>query len=455
MIAIIGAGISGLAAAHELARRGVAFTVLESSARPGGLILTEQHEGFTIDAGADSMLASKPAARTLCEEVGLTPRLQTMSEPRSAYVLAGERLFPLPAPSVLGLPLTAAAAARFTLLPPHARLRVIMERFVPAGTGADESIASFFGRRFGRSTVELVAQPLLGGIHAGDARVLSTKSLFPNLLDAEAAGGVLRTLRHRSSPEGGAFNGLAGGMDTLPAAIVRSLPRDSVRYGSDVRTLTRAQDGWLVDAASGPTRAAAVIVAAPMPAAARLLTTVAPEAASLCAAIPHASSVSVALAWPRGAIAHPLRGSGFVVARAPAGFRVTACTWISSKWEGRAPAGHALLRAFVGGARDPDAIDLPDGDLLAIATRDLGRVLGIRTPPEFARVYRWRDASPQLTVGHDARVRRIGELLAHYQGLFVTGRGLRAVGIPDCISDARSTAAAAADSLRSLECDSR
>jgi protoporphyrinogen/coproporphyrinogen III oxidase len=450
LVIIIGAGISGLAAAHELVQRGVPFRVLEASARAGGLILTEQCGGFTIDAGADSMLATKPAARALCDEVGLSPRLQAMSEPRSAYVLSGTRLFPLPAPSVLGLPLTSAAAARFDLLPPHARVRLIVERFVPAGGGADESIASFFARRFGRATVELVAQPLLGGIHAGDTRHLSTRSLFPNLLEAEASGGVLRSLRKRPSPTGGAFNALSGGMETLPAAIARSLPRESVRYGAEVQAVTATQEGWRVDAASGPERASAVVFATPLPVTARLLKTVDSEAAIVCSTIPHASSVSVAIAWPRAAIAHPLRGSGFVVARGTPGFRVTACTWVSSKWEGRAPSGHALLRAFIGGVRDPHAVDLADDDLAAIATRDLGQVLGIGAPPELARVYRWRDASPQLNVGHEARVGRIDEQLRHHRGVFITGRGLRAVGIPDCISDARSAAAAAADYLRSV-----
>ena len=446
MIIIVGGGISGLAAAFHLAASGVPFQVLESADRVGGLIRTEQVDGFTIDAGADSMLSAKPAAAALCGEAGLQDRVQHVREPRTAYVLAGGRLFPLPSPSVLGLPLTLAATARFDLLPRAARARLALERFVPPKAPADESVASFFSRRFGRAAAERVAQPLLGGIHSGDVAKLSVQSLFPQLQEAEATGSVLRSLARRGHGSGNVFTALREGMESLPRALADALPPGSVRCGTEVRAIRgapRGNGGWDVETSGGATRAAAVIVAAPMPAAARLLRDTAPGAAALCAEIPHASSASVVLAWPREAIAHPLAGTGFVVV--PGGpARITACTWVSSKWDGRAPEGYALLRAFLGGVRDPQALEATDDEIVATAVRDLGRVLDIAAPPVLARVYRWRDASPQLNVGHDERVRRIASELSAHPGLLLTGRGFRAVGIPDCIADARAAAEAAA-----------
>ena len=445
MIIIVGGGISGLAAAFHLARSGVPFQLFESADRVGGLIRTEDVDGFTIDAGADSMLSAKPAAAAICDEAGLRDRVQRVREPRTAYVLAGERLFPLPSPSVLGLPLTLAATAGFDLLPPSARARLALEPFVPRRPASDESIASFFSRRFGRAAAERVAQPLLGGIHSGDTTRLSVQSLFPQLQEAEATGSVLRSLARRAHGSGNVFTGLQGGMESLPRALANALPPGSVRCGTAVQAIRRTpggRGGWDVQTSGGATRAAAVIVATPMPAAARLLRDTAPGAATLCAEIPHASSVSVVLAWPRKAVAHPLAGTGFVVV--PGGpARITACTWISSKWDARAPTDYALLRAFLGGVRDPQAVDAADDEIVSIAVRDLGRVLGIAAPPALARVYRWRDASPQLNVGHDERVRRIAADLAAHPGLLLTGRGFRAVGIPDCIADARATAEAA------------
>jgi oxygen-dependent protoporphyrinogen oxidase len=157
--------------------------------------------------------------------------------------------------------------------------------------------------------------------------------------------------------------------------------------------------------------------------------------------VPYVSTASVALAWPRTAIAHPLTGTGFVVARRASDVRITACTWVSSKWEHRAPDRFALLRAFIGGAHDPDVVDLEDDELARIARRDLERVLGITAPPVLTRVYRWRRAGAQHNVGQRARMEALERRLAHHPGLFVAGSGFRSVGIPDCIADARAVVA--------------
>jgi oxygen-dependent protoporphyrinogen oxidase len=445
MIAIIGGGISGLAAAYELLQRGVPFELLEASPRVGGLIETEHHNGFVIDAGPDSMLATKPAARDLCASVGLASALVQMLDPKTAFVLDHGRLYPLPSPSMLGIPLTRRAALRFDLLTWQSRLRVLLEPHISRRNGGDESIASFFRRRFGRATVERVAQPLLGGIHAGDVEQLSMEALFPNLLQTERAGSLLRQLAVRQHRAGGFFNSLASGMGTLPEAIARTLPTGTIHLNTRIASVTRTSDGWRLETSSARYHAAGILLATPVHATARLLQTIDADAARMCAAVQHASTASIALGWRRDQISHPLGGSGFVVARDAS--RITASTWISSKWPGRAPEDYTLLRAFVGGVRDPHAIDLSDEELVGIARRDLARILGIHGDPVLTRVYRWRDASPQLTVGHLDRIREVDRRLSRHAGLFVAGRGLRAVGIPDCVADAREVAAAAAEFL--------
>jgi oxygen-dependent protoporphyrinogen oxidase len=194
----------------------------------------------------------------------------------------------------------------------------------------------------------------------------------------------------------------------------------------------------------GEAAARAVILAVPAPAAARLLAPIDAAAAALCAGVPYVSTASVALAFPRRAVRHPLAGSGFVVARAHSPLRITACTWVSSKWAGRAPAGTVLLRAFAGGTHDPGAVDLDDGELADVAVRDLSGILGIDAPPMLSRVHRWRDAGAQHEVGQIARVAAIESRLLAHPGLLVAGSGFRSVGIPDCIADGRAAGAAAA-----------
>jgi oxygen-dependent protoporphyrinogen oxidase len=171
------------------------------------------------------------------------------------------------------------------------------------------------------------------------------------------------------------------------------------------------------------------------------------RAGALCGEVPYVSTVSVALAWPRSAVAHPLDGSGFVVARRHNDLRMTACTWVSSKWSGRAPAGAVLLRVFAGGAHDPGVVDLPDDEIANMAVRDISGVLGTTGAPLVRRVYRWRDAGAQHHVGQIARVSEIEKLLAQHPGLFVAGSGFRSVGIPDCIADGRAAAAAASTTM--------
>jgi oxygen-dependent protoporphyrinogen oxidase len=452
-VVIIGGGISGLSAAYELERRGVPFTLVEASSRLGGLIRTEYVDGFTIEAGPESVLAQKPAALQLCEELGLGPRIVSANPPRTAFILRGSRLFPIPSPSLLGIPLTWRGIFSYELLPPIARARLAVEPLIPRlrNPSADESIGSFFTRRFGRASVALIAAPLLGGIHAGRIDALSMQSLFPRFVEAEKQrGSVLRAFRRSRvgpSPDG-AFRSLSSGMGELVSAIGRRLPPGTVRLSSGAGTLSRTHEGWRVGTPQGEVDARSVILAAPAYAAARLLTSIDQEASALCAGVQYVSSVSVALAYPRDQVTHPLQGSGFVVARGNDGGRVTACTWVSSKWAGRAPQGSVLLRAFLGSANDPSAVDLSDEELTDIVTRELATVLGLSTPPLFARVHRWRDAGAQHTVGHLARIARLEARLAQHPGLFVAGSGFRAVGIPDCVADGRAAAATAAEFVK-------
>ena len=300
------------------------------------------------------------------------------------------------------------------------------EPTIPPRGGNDESVGAFFRRRFGPEAVDLIAQPLLGGIHAGDIEQLSMRSLFPRLLEAESANGTVMPERGARRETRAAFSALRGGMGTLVAALEASLPAGTIEYNSRVESLDDPD-------------ASAVIIAAHAYSAAALLETVDAEAARLCALVPYVSTASVALAWPRDAVSHPLNGTGFVVARRHSDVRITACTWVSSKWESRAPEGSVLLRAFIGGAHDPDVVDLPDDELIAIARRDLGQVLGITAAPALTRVYRWRRAGAQHLVGPLDRVHEIERRLAP-RGIFVAGSGFRATGIPDCVADGRRVA---------------
>jgi oxygen-dependent protoporphyrinogen oxidase len=444
-VAIVGAGIAGLATAYELSRRGASFVVLERAPRAGGVIFSEEIDGFTIDGGPDSLLIHKPEGIALCEELGLGGRLVSTKTPRVAYIQRARRLHALPAASVLGIPTRLGPFARTRLFTWAGKIRMGAELFVPPRRGGeDESIGAFMTRRFGREAATYLAEPLLAGIHAGDVDRLSMKALFPRLVDAEEKhGSVLRAFRPKPqspipSPDG-AFRSFPGGLSELVRALVGALGEPQVRTGASVTSIA-GHGPFLLQTSSEAIEARAVVLAVPAYVASALTRDRDQELAGLCAAIPYASAATIALAFRREAIAHPLNGSGFVVPRVEK-TGILAGSWLSSKWPHRAPDDdHVLLRTFVGGARDPQALDRSDDDLVSLSLAALRPLIGIRGAPLFSRVYRWDRGNAQHEVGHLDRMIAIDRALARHPGLFVTGSGFRGVGIPDCVGDGRATA---------------
>jgi protoporphyrinogen/coproporphyrinogen III oxidase len=454
-VAVIGGGIAGLTAARALHAQGLSVVLLEAAQRWGGVIRTERVDGFLLEGGPDTLLASKPEGVDLCVSLGLGDRLVPTSASRNAvFMVRRGRLHPFPSGMVLGVPTGLGSLLRSRLFTWRGKLRMGLEPFVRARRDeGDESIASFIGRRLGREAVEIVGGPLLAGIHAGDAERLSISATFPRLRQMEAvSGSLVRGLRRarRDAPPGptAAFVSLAGGLGDLVAALVAGLPADALRQGSPARALHRDGAGFVVEAEGGPFNARAVVLALPPPRAAPLLARLSPDAAGLLASVRFASTCTVLLGYPRNGVAHPLDGHGFLVPRGE-GLRTTALTFASTKLPGRAPDGHVLLRAFVGGIHDPAVLEMDDTSLADLVEREMRPFLGIRGEPVLRRVYRWPEATPQMEVGHRDRVAAIERHLGEVPGLFITGAGLRGTGIPDTVADATRTAAAVGRRLRS------
>jgi oxygen-dependent protoporphyrinogen oxidase len=444
-VAIVGGGIAGLATAYELMQQGASFVVLDAAPRAGGVIVSEEVDGFVVDGGPDALLAQKPEGIKLCEELGLGGRLVSTKPPRLAYIQRGGRLHALPAASILGIPTRLGPFARSGLFSWAGKLRMGAELFVPRRKGGgDESIGSFMRRRFGAEATTYLAEPLLAGIHAGDVDRLSLHALFPRLVKAEAKhGSVIRAFRSTPEPRipdtGGAFRSLPGGLGELVRALVATLGAGNVRLSTRVDRITgrgpfvvRTDRGDAIDAR-------AVVVATPAYVTSGLFRERDDEIASLADGIRYASAGTVALAFRRSAVTHALNGSGFVVPRVE-NTGILAASWLSSKWPHRAPEDRVLLRTFVGGARDPRALERTDEELVERSVAALQPLLGITGEPLFARVYRFERGNAQHEVGHLTRIAAIDRALARHPGLFVTGSGFRGVGIPDCVADGRATA---------------
>jgi oxygen-dependent protoporphyrinogen oxidase len=454
-VVVIGGGLSGLTTAYAVIReanregRALRLTLLEASPRLGGNIQTERSDGFVVEAGPDAFVVTRPQALHLCEELGLGPRLiETIPENRRVYVLRHGKLTLMPEGLVLGIPSRIRPFLSSPLLSMSGRLRAlreVVERKIDAG--GDISVGEFLEGRFGREMVDVVLEPLLGGIYAGDAYRLSLRSTFPDWFKdrnrgaslLRSARAELKTKRKKPVPRS-PFRSLVSGMGELIDTLAERIGSGVIRRKSQVSAVLREGRGYRVKLSDGELAADHVVVALPSRVAADVLASCDAELASELASIEYASTATVCFAYERAQIARPLDATGFLVPKSE-GRRITAATFISSKWPGRAPVGHALLRAFVGGSHDEATPSLGDAELIAVVRGELEELLGIKGAPRFAKVFRYPKASPQPLVGHADRVARVRARVEALPGLHVIGNAYDGVGIPDCVRLAEQTAA--------------
>ena len=455
-VAVVGGGIAGLAAAHELAdREGVTTTVLEASARLGGKVATEPFAGTALDTGPDAFLARRPEAVELCAELGLTSRLEPPAT-GEAWLWIGDRLRRIPARTLLGLPTDVRAVARTGVLSPAglARLAVApalarLRRPLPADV--DAAIGAVVRAALGAEVLERLVDPLVGGINAGNTDALSIDAVAPQLAaaarrsgDLMAGGREVLAAAPAPGPAGPApvFYGLPGGMQGLVDALEARLRRAGValRTGAPVLGLRRADGCWSLETTGGPLTADAVVLAAAAAVTAPLLAPVDEAAARTLAAITSASVTLVALSWPSAAVPRLPHGSGFLVPRTE-GRLMTACSWSSSKWHHLADPGRVIFRASAGRADDGRAEAMDDEEVVGRLLAELRSAMGITAAPTEVRLTRWPAAFPQYAPGHLDRMAALERALAERQpGLAVAGAALRGVGIPACIGSGRAAA---------------
>lgn len=430
-VAVVGGGMAGLAAAHELAASGVRVVVLEGSDRLGGKLRLGEVGGLTLDLGAESVLARRPEGLDLIRAVGLGD-LVVHPETITAAIWTHGALRPMP-PTVMGVPADAAALARSGIADMPA------PRILPVPT-QDVSVAEFITERLGRDVLDRLVEPLLGGVYAGHTDQLSLRATTPQIA-ALGADLLVGAAKHRagSAASGPVFAGLVGGVAQLPSAIAATEGIE-VRLDATVRAVTRTADGWRVSV--GPTTdvdhvdVEAVVVAAPAPAAARLLAQEAPEAAFALAAIDYASMAIITFVFDDAVVPE---GSGFLVPPVDGTF-IKAATVSSNKWGWVAATGRTVIRTSVGRAGEIALLQHDDRDLAARALADLRSVFTRLPEPVDQHVQRWGGGLPQYDVGHLDRVATIERSVATVPGLEVCGAAYRGVGIPAVIASGRAAA---------------
>jgi oxygen-dependent protoporphyrinogen oxidase len=480
-IAIIGGGISGLAAAHRVAEiiPKADVELFEASHSLGGVLQTTEDGGFLVEHSADNFLVNPAAAIELCRRIGIADELLTTDESRRrAFIVRSGRLIPIPEGFYLMSPRKLWPVLASPALSVAGKLRLLAEPLVPRRFCSpgdfqnqrslnlpDESVASFVRRRLGREVFERIVQPLVAGIYTADPEQLSMAATMPQFVEYERRfGSMLRATlfnnrnsvrakeslietAHSAHSISGARYGLfvapRRGMASLVSALAERLGRCAIHLNAPVKRITRLADHWQVETlrdSAVPTRDFdAVVLALPAPIAANVLSAGFVALSRALSQIEYAGCAVVSLKFAREQITHPLNGFGFVVPQTEKR-QIIAGSFASLKFAGRAPAEQVLIRVFLGGALQPELLNLSNGELARIAVEELSALLSIRGEPSMTNVARWLQSMPQYHVGHLERVDRIERLAEQLPAFALAGNAYRGVGIPQCIASGEAAA---------------
>jgi oxygen-dependent protoporphyrinogen oxidase len=485
-IVIIGGGISGLAAAHRLIelskdrKQQIQMTLLDAGSRLGGVIQTEHRDGFLLERGPDSFISEKPEALALAHRLDLDSQLiQTNPQHRRSFIVNRGRLRPVPEGFQLLAPTRIWPFITTDIFSLAGKLRMSADLLLPRKSAngntaepEDESLASFVRRRLGREALERMAQPMVGGIYTADPENLSLRATIPRFLEMEREHrsiilgmwrkGRLQTAAEQAGTSGARYSlflsftrGMQALVDSLagriadcqlPIADTRQAMQAHIRLNARVESIkhnaaTKDQGpNWIVVTDRGDSLAAdAICLALPAFAAASLLGGINEQLAKKLDRIRYASTATINLGYRRADVLHPLDGFGFVVPFLERRSLI-ACTFSNIKFAGRAPDNHILLRAFVGGALQPEMFALEETEMLTRVKRDLRDLLGVEREPVFTEVSRWEKSMPQYEVGHLGRVKEIEDTLQQLPGVALAGNSYHGAGIPDCIRSGEDAA---------------
>jgi oxygen-dependent protoporphyrinogen oxidase len=437
---VVGAGMAGLAYAHG---RGpdAEVLVLEASDRAGGLVQTAHGEGCHWETGPEALQDNEPELLALFEELSLPPL--------AAEEAARKRYLAQPGGGVVAVPSSAGTFLRSPVLGLGAKLGLLRGVFRKRGR-IDGSIADFVRDRFGAQVLERMVDPVVSGIWAGDPELLSFEAALPavhemvsehgSVMAAMKAKARARKAEGRPRPPSPSLLSAQGGLDVLPAAMSRSLG-DRLITGCVAEAVAADGDGWRVEAQGRTLHARRCVVALPAARAAEVLAQDQPALSQPLATVTSEHVVSVAHAWRREELSHPLDGFGYLVPSV-CGAMHLGTLFSSSIQPGRAAPGQVLMRTLLGGARRPELLEADDEALLDIVVREVGERLGARPEarPVMHHLTRWRSVLPRYDLEHPSRQATIDSVLSERSGLDIVGNHRRGISVNALVKTSRELA---------------
>jgi oxygen-dependent protoporphyrinogen oxidase len=434
-VVIIGAGISGLSAAHFVKKLlpASAVMLLETSDRAGGAIQSFAQEGFLAEWGPHGFLDNAAESREILEDTGLYSEAQQAPlGDFHRYVCHRGRLVQIPQKP---------AKVLFTpLLPWWGKIRVLGDLWIRPEQN-DQTLGQWAARRFGKSVLPLIDAAVTGSF-SGDYNLLSIDAVMPGLRKLELEhGSVIRALLKKMKEKKGSIKERLPAMNNFPQGLERLVEvmakGKNIVYGSGVSAIARVNGNWRLTTAQGEVTARNVIMALPVNSGLRLLADLKKPP---LAAVPVSRICNVVLGYDAGGARVPY-GFGYLAPECEKRFTL-GVLFSSHMFPNRAPAGRVLLEALVGGRRHPERLELSDEEMIAAVCRDIGQLLELPAKPLFAKVLRPASAIPQLEMDHPKLLAYRAALEQENAGLYICGFGWDGVGINDMVKAARKAAAA-------------
>ncbi|MBD3275837.1 MAG: protoporphyrinogen oxidase [Candidatus Marinimicrobia bacterium] len=443
-VIIIGAGISGLAAAYWIKKAGYSVQILEKSDRAGGSVQTDHQDGYLIEHGPNSGLETNPLIKKLSEELGILDQMiYANEEGNNRYIVRDGTLH--------SLPMAPTKFLSTKLFSTSAKFRVLKEFFTgKADTEKKETVAEFVSRRLGPEFLDYAINPFVAGVFAGDPTELSVRAAFPKLVALEdnyggIFKGVIKGKRERKkrakageeSKQSAKMFSYQNGLSTLSDALA-DVFKDSLTLNTSVTEIAKSEDTWIVshsaEGDSATIEADAVLFALPAYSAADLIKSIDTQASNTLGQIPYAKAVMIYSGYKKSSVPIDLDGFGYLVPEKEK-LNILGTIWTSTIFPGRAPENYVAFTTFMGGRRQPEKIELDDTQLLAEMKSDFQSLMGIEADPEMTFIRRWPRAIPQYTLGHLEREEQMNQFESNNPGLFITGNHRGGISVADCIKN--------------------
>ncbi len=443
-IAVIGAGISGLATAHFLKKGGAEITVLEKNAVPGGTIGSKVVGGYLVENGPNSTSETNFVIDELLSDLSMKEeKVYADESSKYRFILREGKLHSLPSGP--------GSFISTKLWTGGAKLRLFAEPFVGRAEH-EESIADFVARRLGREFLDYAINPFVAGVYAGNPSDLSVRAAFPKLYALEEKyGGLLkgtikgareRKKRGTKAKASAKLFAFRSGMGILPDTITRELGA-SVRFGAAVESVNKERAGFVVNfSADGKHESEnydGIVLSTPAYAAAAIIKSWLPELSSELLKIKYPPVAVAVLGYKREQVKIDLKGFGFLVPEVEKR-NILGTIWSSSIFPNRAPEGYVELTTFIGGSRQPKLAALSTDEIAGIAHEENANLMKIEGRPAFQAVSKWERAIPQYNIGHLSILDAVRHVESLNAGFYICCNYKDGISVADCIANGKKTA---------------